>query len=122
VLPVLPKPYIRAPGSLTVGALKSWLTDRLAGKKADSVRLPLQLTCAGKALEDAVETLQQLHERLWLPHCAAGLGAGSGSSGKAPSEQPAAGTAAAPGAGQGSSAAGVQSACGDRVMLLYYSM
>ncbi|WIA13354.1 hypothetical protein OEZ85_006936 [Tetradesmus obliquus] len=121
-LPALPKPYIRAPGSLTVGAMRSWLTDRLAGKKADSVRPLLQLTCAGKEVEDAGMTLQQLHDAVWAPHCAAGVG-GSGAAGSvAAQEQPPAAAAAAAGAGQGRSAAAGQQASGDRVMLLYYSL
>lgn len=63
-LGVLPKPYIRAPGSMTTWALRSWLSDRLAGKKADAFRLSLQLECAGRELDLAM-TLQQVHDTIW---------------------------------------------------------
>lgn len=88
--------------------------DRLAGKKADSVRLPnLQLLCAGKLLDHAAApsmTLQQLHDSIWKPHCAAGDGSSGAGQGPA---------AAATAAGDGSNRE--QGVAGDRVMMIYYS-
>jgi hypothetical protein len=70
-------------------------------------------------LDDSMATLQQLHESVWLPHCAAG---GVGLSSSACGVQGEAAVAAATGAGQDGSTAEVQAASGDRVMMLYYSV
>jgi hypothetical protein len=102
--------------------LKSWLLDRLAGKKADAVRLPgLQLSCAGAVQDNFMVTLQQLHDRVWLPHCAAGDAAGA-TAGGSDARGSLRAAAAAACAGQGSGAAATQAASGDRVMMLYYSI
>jgi hypothetical protein len=97
------------------------LIDRLAGKKADAVRLPgLQLSCADKALDDPMLTLQQLHESVWQPHL--GSAAGGAGLGSSVQGEVAAAAAAVTGVGQDGSTAELQAASGDRVMLLYYSI
>eukprot|EP00878_Enallax_costatus_P015478 GHUV01016213.1.p2 GENE.GHUV01016213.1~~GHUV01016213.1.p2 ORF type:complete len:209 (+),score=94.42 GHUV01016213.1:1164-1790(+) len=106
---VLPKPYIRVPGSMTVAALRSWLSDRLAGKKADAFRLSLQLECAGQMLDLAMP-LQQVYEAVWKPYTA-GVGAPAGV---------AADVAGAAAASDGSKDAG-NAKQHSRVMLVYYS-
>lgn len=105
---VLPKPYIRAPGSMTVAALRSWLSDRVAGKKADAFRLSLRLSCAGQTLDLAMP-LQQVHETVWKPRTA---GSGAVPSGSA---------ADVAGATASEIKSGVDLKQHSRVMLVYYS-
>ncbi|KAF8058085.1 DRIP1 [Scenedesmus sp. PABB004] len=115
-LPGLAKPYITAPGGTTLGAVRAWLADRLAGRRGDA---SLQLLCAGRLIY-ADMTLQQLRDIVWRPHCAraaaaaaaaaaggAGAGAGAG--------------AAAPGGGEAGGGGGdVGGAAWERVMLVHY--
>lgn len=108
-LGVLPKPYLRAPGSMTVAALRSWLTDRLAGKKVDAYRLNLQLECAGKQLDLAL-VLQQVFQTIWRPQCE---GADAGS---IPASGPETATAAA-----SSGHRDLVNHGSNTVMLVYYS-
>eukprot|EP00775_Hariotina_reticulata_P005715 gene5715-5955_t len=70
-LGVLPRPYIRAPASLTVGGLKSWLSDRLEGKRGQAKVAvpPVELLCAGQLL-DSVMTMKHLQDDIWTPYCA----------------------------------------------------
>eukprot|EP00879_Flechtneria_rotunda_P008291 GHRR01008685.1.p1 GENE.GHRR01008685.1~~GHRR01008685.1.p1 ORF type:complete len:415 (+),score=133.96 GHRR01008685.1:211-1455(+) len=109
-MPTLPRPYMRAPVGLTIAALKSWLCDRLVGKKADASRLPnLQLVCEGQVLELDM-TLQQVHKHVWE-------GRNNGlqdedKQGQGPSRK---GIAAA---AHEMSATAI--ACEDKIMLLYY--
>jgi hypothetical protein len=104
-LGVLPRPYIRAPASLTVGGLKSWLSDRLEGKRGQAKVAvpPVELLCAGKLL-DLQMTMKQVQDDIWALHSselpatwpqrgftgqpAAAAATGSTSGGLAPSPHP----------------------------------
>jgi hypothetical protein len=69
VLGEMRKPYVCAPGDWTIGALRSWLVDRLVGKKGETVRPELVLHCGGARLDDMAQTLAHVRDALWLPSC-----------------------------------------------------
>jgi len=65
-LPPLPKPYVRVPASVTLPALKSYLVDRLAGKKGEASRLPpIVLQCGSEVLTDDNWTVQDVQDNIW---------------------------------------------------------
>lgn len=68
-LPSLPKPYITVPASILLPVLKTYVQDRLAGKKGEASRLPpLVFECAGQRLTDDSWTVQDVLDKVWKPH------------------------------------------------------
>lgn len=68
-LPPLPKPYIRVPASILLPVLKTYVQDRIAGKKGEASRMPpLVFECAGQVLSQDSWTVQDVVERVWKPH------------------------------------------------------
>lgn len=67
-LAALPKPYITVPAACRLPVLKTYVVDRLAGKKGEASRMPpLHLECAGQVLGDDW-SVQEVFDKVWQPH------------------------------------------------------
>jgi hypothetical protein len=74
-LPPLPKPYIRVPASILLPVLKTYVQDRIAGKKGEASRMPpLVFQCAGQVLSDDSWTVQDVTEKVWKPYLSSSKG------------------------------------------------
>jgi hypothetical protein len=64
----LPKPYITVPAACRLPVLKTYVVDRLAGKKGEASRMPpLHLECVGQVLGDDW-SVQEVYDKVWQPH------------------------------------------------------
>lgn len=67
-LAALPKPYITVPAACRLPVLKTYVVDRLAGKKGEASRMPpLHLECAGQVLGDDW-SVQEVFDKVWQLH------------------------------------------------------
>jgi hypothetical protein len=68
-LPALPKPYITVPATCPLPVLKTYVVERLAGKKGEASRMPpLAFECAEQLLTDDSWTVQDVIDKVWQPH------------------------------------------------------